>query len=231
MLLSSPPNVVILAAAGLALAGCGILLANRGLTRPVVGWAVSVAGGALTGLAALLLLLPLAGRGPLAIAILGAVLTPLAIALGRAATRYPPINDISTDVESPPVIDPDDAGVERRPFPRDNAGVIGACYPDVQSLTVSYPPFRVLERGRAVMRARRELSEIREGPDPQTLRAVAVTSLFRFRDLFVLRIVATPTGSRVDARSCSLAGRGDFGVNAKRIREVLAELEAETRTR
>lgn len=232
MLLSSPPNVVLLAAAGLALAGSGILLANRGFTRPVAGWAVSVAGGALTGLAALLLVLSFAsGHGPLALAVAGVLLAPFAFLGVRAATRYPPVNDISTDVESPPVIDPDDAGVERRPFPRDNAGVIGACYPDMQSLTVSYPPFRVLERARAVLRARREFSEIREGPDPQTLRAVALTPLFRFRDLFVVRIVATPTGSRADARSCSLAGRGDFGVNAKRIREVLAELEAETRSR
>jgi uncharacterized protein (DUF1499 family) len=230
MLLALPPNIVLLAAAGLTLAGCGILLSNRGLSRPVTGWALSVAGGALTVLAVLLLVLALAGgRGPLVLVAAGVALLPVGYAAFRAAKRYPRINDISTDVESPPVIDPDEAGVERHPFPRDNAGVIGACYPELRPLIVTYPPFRVLERARAVLRARPEFGELREGPEPHTLRAAAVTPLFRFRDLFVLRIAATSGGARVDARSCSLVGRSDFGANALRIRSVLRELEEELR--
>ena len=39
-----------------------------------------------------------------------------------------------------------------------------------------------------------------------------------------IRVVPAPTGSRIDVRSVSRVGRGDFGTNAKRIRAYLEKL-------
>jgi uncharacterized protein (DUF1499 family) len=47
---------------------------------------------------------------------------------------------------------------------------------------------------------------------------------FGFTDDIVIQIVGSGAGSRVDMRSSSWLGRGDFGVDAARIRAYLAEL-------
>ncbi len=41
-----------------------------------------------------------------------------------------------------------------------------------------------------------------------------------------IRVAAEEGGSRVDVRSVSRQGRGDFGVNARRVRAYLAALRA-----
>ncbi len=45
---------------------------------------------------------------------------------------------------------------------------------------------------------------------------------FGFIDDIVIRITASGAGSKIDMRSSSRHGRGDFGVNAARIRAYLA---------
>jgi uncharacterized protein (DUF1499 family) len=52
-----------------------------------------------------------------------------------------------------------------------------------------------------------------------------------FTDDIVVRIAPTNSGSRIDLRSSSRYGRGDFGVNAERIRDYLAALRAVTTIR
>ena len=51
---------------------------------------------------------------------------------------------------------------------------------------------------------------------------------FGFRDDIVVRIRPEGAGSRVDIRSKSRDGESDFGVNARRIREFIARLKAES---
>jgi hypothetical protein len=46
-----------------------------------------------------------------------------------------------------------------------------------------------------------------------------------FRDDIVVRIRPAPDGARVDARSASRYGRGDLGVNARRIRALLDDID------
>ncbi len=60
------------------------------------------------------------------------------------------------------------------------------------------------------------------------MEATAAVSFIRFYDDVVLRITPTPDGrSRVDMRSVSRIGVSDFGVNARRIEEFLAALQAD----
>ena len=60
------------------------------------------------------------------------------------------------------------------------------------------------------------------------LEAVDTSRFFRFKDNVVLRVVpvADNSGSMVDMRSISRVGVSDVGVNARRIRSFLADLQA-----
>ena len=58
------------------------------------------------------------------------------------------------------------------------------------------------------------------------IEATAETGWVRFKDDVVIRIQATDSGTRVDVRSKSRVGRGDMGVNARRVRNYLDSLQA-----
>jgi uncharacterized protein (DUF1499 family) len=59
------------------------------------------------------------------------------------------------------------------------------------------------------------------------IAAVWTSRVFRFRDDVVVEVSPENGGSRVRVRSASRVGRHDFGQNARHVRELLAELEAE----
>ena len=63
--------------------------------------------------------------------------------------------------------------------------------------------------------------------DPQAgrIEASQASFWFGFVDDIVIRVGAAGAGSRVDMRSLSRQGRGDLGVNAKRIRAYMAALK------
>jgi uncharacterized protein (DUF1499 family) len=57
------------------------------------------------------------------------------------------------------------------------------------------------------------------------IEATAVTPIMGFKDDVVIRIQGTGQTTRVDMRSVSKVGISDLGMNAKRIRLFLTELE------
>jgi len=61
-------------------------------------------------------------------------------------------------------------------------------------------------------------------PGQGRIEATDTTFWFGFKDDVVIRVAPTKTGSRVDVRSLSRAGRSDVGTNAKRIRAFLSRL-------
>jgi uncharacterized protein (DUF1499 family) len=61
-------------------------------------------------------------------------------------------------------------------------------------------------------------------PGQGRIEATDTTFWFGFQDDVVIRVAPTETGSRVDVRSLSRAGRSDVGTNAKRVRAFLARL-------
>jgi len=63
-------------------------------------------------------------------------------------------------------------------------------------------------------------------PDDLRIEATDTTRMFGFKDDVVIRVTASGSGSRVDARSLSRIGSSDLGTNAKRIRSFLRELAA-----
>ena len=56
------------------------------------------------------------------------------------------------------------------------------------------------------------------------IEASDISFWYGFTDDIVIRVVATPEGSRIDMRSLSRVGRSDVGVNAARIREYMTAL-------
>lgn len=66
-----------------------------------------------------------------------------------------------------------------------------------------------------------QASPVRDG----IIEAVARTPILGFRDDVVVRVRATPDGARIDVRSASRYGRHDLGTNAKRVRELIDDID------
>lgn len=203
-----------------------------------LGWwpllpALRVAEWAAYG-AALGLLLSLAGglqarpggrRRGLSMAVVGLVASlPVVVAAAQwkyGELVYPPINDISTDIEDPPVF-------WEMPNPTDYPGgetatLQRAAYPDIAPLTLAVAPPHAYALALGLVRDN-GWEIVADQPDEGRIEAVAASLLFGFKDEVAIRIAASDGGARVDLRSRSRLGRIDRGMNAKRIRAFGAEL-------
>lgn len=164
-------------------------------------------------------------RGGGGIAALGLVLSlPVLIAAGAwqyATLTTPPINDISTDTEDPPVFwftaTPSD-------YPAQNTAPQRAAYPDVRPLELPLPLDEAFAAALALVQARGWEVLSAEPADGQ-IEAIATSRLFGFEDEVAIRVTETDTGARIDMRSRSRLGQIDRGANARRIKAFLADLE------
>lgn len=184
-----------------ALVGCFVALAG------LVVWLRNRKSGGLVVLLGLLLSLPVAGMG---------------VGFDLSARMTPPINDISTDTQDPPVfwftVTPTD-------YPSANSELQRTAYPDVRPLDLDLPfddAFAlalalVEERGWQVLSA---------DPDESQIEAIATSRLFGFEDEVAVRVTETDDGIRIDMRSRSRLGQVDRGANARRIMAFLSDLDA-----
>lgn len=216
------------------------IIAVVGFRMSLLAWrpailliAVAAGGVALTGFSSLVVLFFALRRGRrevFASCLLSTALSlPVIIGMlwfGVQAAKVPPLHDITTDPENPPVFQA--AGSLRAPT--DNSLVYqGAmvaaqqrqAYPDLAPLQLPMAPAEAFARTLATAH---QLNWQIVGQDPVQGRIEAVdqTMLFGFRDDIVIRILPTPGGSRIDVRSASRVGVSDLGVNAKRIRSFVA---------
>ena len=233
--------------AGFALAlGSALALALAGLGHRWSWWGVAASFSVLrasafaaAGVAVLalvgILLAAIGRRWPaLVIAVVALAVALVVVWIPRnlqaLARSVPPIHDISTDTDNPPVFV---AITERRrgapnPAAYDGAEVAAQQkkgYPDLGPVTLPMPPDRILAAAEAAA-GRLGWEIVAVVPAEGRLEATATTSWFAFKDDVVVRVTASGPGSRVDVRSKSRVGRSDLGANAKRIRAFLAELAA-----
>jgi uncharacterized protein (DUF1499 family) len=146
----------------------------------------------------------------------------------QSARSVPPINDITTDMENPPVfvtLIPARKGLS---VPTIYPGSATAeqqkrGYPDLGPLELPVPPANAFPRA---LEAAKSMGWQIVATEPTTgrIEATAKTPWFGFLDDVVVRVAPTAGGSRIDVRSVSRVGRGDFGTNAKRIRAYLDKL-------
>ena len=149
----------------------------------------------------------------------GAVLL-LTLLAGRG--DYPPIHDITTDTEDPPVFT---AATERRGESSNSLEIVAetlsaqqAAYPDLGTIRTQEPIEAAFERAAATARAL-GWEIYREDLNAGVIEAVDTTLIMGFKDDVVIRLRTNAEGTLVDLRSVSRVGIGDLGANAKRIRQ------------
>lgn len=215
--------ILALAALGLSGPGARMGLWHFRLGFTLMQWATygAIAAGAVAALALLL-----GGRRAQAAVALIVAAGVFAVPYGfrRKAQSVPPIHDITTDTEDPPVFV---EVVARRAAtgasnPPEYAGPEVAAqqrraYPDLAPIVLSDPPARALARAKE---AAESLGWEIVATDAQQgrLEATDTTLFFGFKDDVAVRVRPQDGGSRVDVRSKSRVGRSDVGANAERIR-------------
>lgn len=201
------PQAYDLAGWGAWAAGAGVIAALAGL----VVWLRRRRRGSGAVLLGLILSLPVAGLG---------------VAFDIAARTTPPINDISTDTEDPPVFwftaTPSD-------YPAQNAEPQRAAYPGVRPLDLPLSADEAFAAALALVEER-GWEVLSADPAESQIEAIATSRLFGFEDEVAIRVTETDTGTRIDMRSRSRLGQIDRGANARRIEAFLSDLESRART-
>ncbi len=212
---------------GLFDAVLGPLLARFGLISPMAAfyfWGLGSLVGIVALIVGLVALRPTApgrksGRGLALFAVgVGALLLVVFGVNASAGGDYPPINDITTDLENPPAFasDPADRGRDMA-YPAEFVDTVSASYGDLVPIRTSNAPGRALDL--AVQTAEGLGWEvIATNRAEGTILARQTTEVFRFVDDIAIRVRPDADGAVVDLRSKSRDGRGDMGANAIRIR-------------
>jgi len=158
----------------------------------------------------------------------------------RTARSVPAIHDVATNLDDLPQFSrlpvrldnleniPDMDRPELAALPREQRwkAIHREAYGDLRTIRV---PGTVAEAiGRAETLARERGWEVAVAdPEAGRLEATDTTLFFRFKDDVVIRArpAAEGGGTEVDMRSISRVGGSDVGVNAKRVRSFLADLQ------
>lgn len=226
-----------LALLALLLAGAGFAGLNFEALKADTGFRLFLGGAALgfVSLAVSLMGLRQTRRAPGRKFALGGVIISLLLLAPVAphivtAFTVPPIHDITTDTDNPPVFADILPLRAEAPNSADYGGGAAAAmqksaYPDIAPLILPLPPSETFARAHKLVEARGWKLAGADAVQGR-IEAVAETRMMRFRDDIVIRISPAPGGSRVDMRSVSRFGQSDLGVNARRIREFLKDLEA-----
>lgn len=142
---------------------------------------------------------------------------------------YPPIHDITTDIENPPEFVAIAPLRAEAPNPVGYAGAETAeaqknYYGDLQPIITAYDYDEAYDRA---LKTARNMgwSLVAENKEEGRIEAYEKLAWYGFIDDVVIRVDTTETGSQIDIRSKSRIGRGDLGVNAKRIKAYKQEFE------
>jgi hypothetical protein len=157
--------------------------------------------------------------------------------LVRTAKSVPAIHDVATDLNDVPQFTrlkvradnlenvPDEGKPELKALPPEERwkAVHRAHYGDIRTVRLAAPPAQTLRRAAALARERGWETAL---VDEHSVEATATSTFFRFKDDIVVRVRSAPDGgSLVDMRSISRVGGSDVGMNAKRVRAFLADLQ------
>ncbi len=210
----------------------GPLLAHFHVVAPFKGFvtfAASVVPAVLAVLfGAYLVLTGNSGKG-LVCVMVGAI--PIAtVASGIAGARkYPRINDISTNLESPPALvaaadAPENQGKDLT-YPEEFKAAVREGYPDLIALQLDQPAELAFARVKAALAAHPEWRVARVDDPGMTIDLTETAGLFQFTDDVAIRVLPMDQASQIDVRSRSRVGKGDFGANAARIRRILEAIQ------
>ena len=153
----------------------------------------------------------------------------------QTARSVPPIHDITTDPEDPPEFDAIAPLRADAPNPVVYGGPAVAAqqreaYPDIAPADHPVAPQTAFEAALVAADAM-DWAVVATDEAAGRIEATDRTFWFGFVDDIVIRVRPTDAGSRVDVRSTSRVGVGDFGTNAARVRAYLEELGAQLNRR
>jgi uncharacterized protein (DUF1499 family) len=207
----------------LACLALGPALAHFRVVAPLHGFLAFLASGALglLALALALLCLPFQGsRASVAPWILPALIPVAAIgALYWKSRQHPRLNDVATDLALPLPI----AGAP--PLPEASKSQIRARYPELGPYSSAEDPARLYARALELARSSPGWEVTREDPGSLAFEGFEESALFRFRDDFSVQVLPGKPGAVLQMRSRSRDGKGDFGMNAARIRRFIGKLQ------
>lgn len=222
---------------GLLVAAGGLTLARYDIIPKLSGLLSMVISGGFAALAALLGLIGLVmgfmhrsatKKVALVALVVGGAYAGYLGSRAAIARSVPPLHDISTDLSDPPsfgtlTLRADNlAGVETiENWRRQHA----TAYADIRSVTINRPPEQVFTQAEQLARSRGwAIASANRGAGQ--IEATASVSYIRYQDDVIIRLRPTNEGAGtiVDMRSVSRVGVSDLGMNAKRIREFMAEL-------
>lgn len=156
-----------------------------------------------------------------------------------AARSVPAIHDVSTNLDDIPkfyrlVVRSDNMAnipdLGRRDLarlpPRERwKAVHREAYADLRTIRVQWTVRETVERAEQLARDR-GWDVVTSDPALGIVEAVDTSTFFRFKDNVLVRVRPAPEGgSLVDMRSISRVGASDVGVNAKRVRAFLRDLQ------
>jgi uncharacterized protein (DUF1499 family) len=218
----------------IAMIAAGIIGAHFYLTTPFMGFQLFALGfllsilGFVFGIIGILMtrnpqLAAGRRRATVATVISALIALPLILTVLRSS-KYPPINDITTDFDNPPEF----VNAQKLQHePNRDMKYDKAKYADRQQ--AGYGPIGPIKEHLSPADAFARVTEVAKGsptwtitysdPATNTLEVVATSKLFHFNDDVVIQVRPSPDGvSLIEMRSKSRDGIGDFGVNARRIR-------------
>lgn len=212
-----------------------------GLPTPV---AMNIAATCFAGAALVLVMATIAGldiwvtgrQGAARIVVaasLALALLSIPLAIYVVGRNWPAINDLSTDLVTPPAYIA--AEKSRAPdsnplaYPTQFAPLQKANYPDIKTLAVARPPEEAFELVLQAL-AKLKLPVAVEAPPnaddgtPGLIELEDRTMILGFTDDIIIRVADNDGASKVDVRSSSRYGSSDYGRNADRIRLLLKEI-------
>ncbi|MGA9723779.1 MAG: DUF1499 domain-containing protein [Candidatus Binatus sp.] len=162
-------------------------------------------------------------RAVMATVVCAVIALPLIVTVLRSS-KYPPINDITTDFDNPPEFvnaqklqhEPNrDMKYDKGKYAdRQQAG-----YGPIGPIKERLSPADAFARVTEVAKASPTWTITYSDPATNTIEVVATSKLWHFNDDVVIQVRPAPDGaSLIEMRSKSRDGIGDFGVNARRIR-------------
>lgn len=169
-----------------------------------------------------------------------AIAAYLPYSMRASAAGLPPIHDITTDTENPPMfvdvvpLRAQTGAVNPPEYLRDRSGrrtlnvpeAQKNAYPDIQTLTFEgVAPAAAYARALAAVK-QTGWTLVADKPEEGRIEAFDRTFWFGFYDDVVIRVTPTETGSKIDIRSKSRVGGGDVGTNARRVRSYIKRLMA-----
>jgi uncharacterized protein (DUF1499 family) len=161
--------------------------------------------------------------------LLTSVVSVTALYWQQRAQSVPPIHDITTDLDNPPEFSAIVRLRAEAPNPPEYAGPETAeaqreAYPEIKPVILAVNLQNVMDAA-VMLITEREWKLVAINRNEGRIEATEKLAWFGFKDDVVLRFTETMEGTQVDMRSKSRIGRGDVGVNAKRIEEFLEDLE------